>query len=103
VAWKSSQHVQANLLSSSAINHQEGEIMATTKKPSTTTAALSPAVLGPIQSRIGPIFDPAWLKLIDERVLGDIIAVQLDALTEQLEVEKRSITKIKTLVAGAKR
>lgn len=56
-----------------------------------------------MQSRIGPIFDPAWLKLIDERVLGDIIAVQLDALTEQLEVEKRSITKIKTLVAGAKR
>lgn len=73
--------------------------MATPKKLPIAAADISPAAFGPIHNRIGPIFDPAWLKLIDERVLTEIVSIQLDTLADQLDLEKRAIGKIKSVVA----
>ncbi len=77
--------------------------MARAPKPSAKALPQTQLVAGPIASRLGPIFDPAWLKLIDERTLNEIITLQLDAAMEQLEVEKRSIAKIKAVVAKGNR
>lgn len=74
-----------------------------TKVPKPPPALNHSITAGPIYSRIGPIFDPAWLKLVDERILGEIITVQLDAAIEQLDLEKRAVVKIKEIVNKARR
>lgn len=73
------------------------------KAPRTTPAVNSRIQAGPIHDRIGPIFDPAWLKLVDERILSEIITVQLDAAIEQLDLEKRAVVRIKEIVNKTRR
>lgn len=59
--------------------------------------------LNPISKRIGPIFDPAWLKLVDERTLREIAVLQLDGLKQMLEIERNTVDRIRTtLVAKGK-
>jgi len=78
--------------------------MVTAIKELKSTPALNARIqAGPIHDRIGPIFDPAWLKLVDERILSEIISIQLDAAIEQLDLEKRAIVKIKEIVNKTRR
>ena len=56
--------------------------------------------LNPIAKRIGPVFDPAWLKLVDERTLREIAVLQLDGLKEMLEVERRTVDQIRSTLVG---
>lgn len=78
--------------------------MVTAAKATKSVSALDGRLqAGPIRDRIGPIFDPAWLKLVDERVLGEIITVQLDAAIEQLDLEKRAVVRIKDIVNKTRR
>jgi hypothetical protein len=56
-----------------------------------------------LHARIGPIFDPAWLKLVDKTVLGEIIAVQLDAQAAILEAEQKAIAKAQGIVTRVSR
>jgi len=56
-----------------------------------------------LHDRIGPIFDPAWLKLLDKAVLGEIISVQLDAQAAILEAEQKAIAKTQAIVTKVSR
>ncbi len=72
----------------------------------TTNARKQPATqleLNPLARRIGPIFDPAWLKLVDERTLREIAVLQLDGLKEMLEVERRTVDRIRNTLVGKRK
>lgn len=56
--------------------------------------------LNPIAKRIGPIFDPAWLKLVDEKTLREIAVLQLEGVKEMLDVERRTVEQIRSTLAG---
>lgn len=56
--------------------------------------------LNPIAKRIGPIFDPAWLKLVDEKTLREIAVLQLEGVKEMLDVERRTVEQIRNTLAG---
>jgi hypothetical protein len=52
----------------------------------------------PITRRIGPIFDPAWLKLVKEETLREIAVIQLDGLREMLDVERKAVEQIRSAI-----
>lgn len=56
--------------------------------------------LNPIARRIGPIFDPAWLKLVKEETLREIAVIQLDGMKEMLDVERRAVEQIRNVIAA---
>jgi hypothetical protein len=69
-----------------------------TRKPAKTPVAQ--IEINPIARRIGPIFDPAWLKLVKEETLREIAVIQLDSMKEMLEIERRAVDQIRATVAG---
>ncbi len=44
-------------------------------------------IIGPIHDRIGPIFDPAFLKLIPKEVMKEIILARATAVREAAKAE----------------
>jgi len=71
-----------------------------TKQRRTAKAVLPQPGENPIARRIGPIFDPAWLKLLDEKTLREIAVLQLDGVKEMLEVERQTVERIRGTLAG---
>jgi len=51
------------------------------------TSQLETRFAGPIQDRIGPIFDPAFLKLIPKDVLKEITLIRVRALQNTIQAE----------------
>jgi hypothetical protein len=72
---------------------------ATSKAAAKAPAAFS-AIDNPITRRIGPIFDPAWLKLVKEETLREIAIIQLDGVKEMLEVERKAVEQIRQTIKG---
>jgi hypothetical protein len=52
-----------------------------------TEPMLETTVVGPIRDRIGPIFDPAFLKLIPKDILREITLIRARALQSTIRAE----------------
>jgi hypothetical protein len=76
------------------------------RKRATSKAAKAPAAAlqsdNPITKRIGPIFDPAWLRLVKEETLREIAVIQLDGLKEMLEVERKAVEQIRAAIGRSR-
>ncbi len=56
------------------------------------------AVAGPIHDRIGPIFDPAFLKLIPNEVLKEIMLIRAKALQSAIHAELNAVEQTVKLI-----
>ena len=70
------------------------------RKPRISKQTDTQVELNPIAKRIGPIFDPAWMKLIDEKTLREIVVLQLEGVKEILDVERRTVEQIRNTIKG---
>lgn len=55
-----------------------------------------------IAHRIGPIFDPAFLKIISQEKLKEIVVIQLEAQTRAMREELNAVEAITKMVKEIK-
>jgi hypothetical protein len=59
-------------------------------------------VVGPIHDRIGPIVDPAFLKILSEQQMKEVVVTLAKAEHENVVAQAQALQKVITALEGMK-